>query len=870
MHSSRRRKLFIGGKTRCSNCDGAINDRKKNIVDHLGCLEVELDGDGTYECPACGKAADKKSQIYWHVWVDHWENMGVSGSCPSCGDSLGFADVPQHLQCMSEADPHTVMRLVAPRERTCFVCGYTGNNQMDLGHHIKKEHLGDSLPDTCPDCGDDLTTVNGRRLEPHYLSLTRYTGLDYTAFSNSNKISCPACLERIKGRHVKRHLHENHMDIITVSGDCDVCNRSIQDVSHVGCIATLGTQQADNKVAPPDVSQISLPKATITAENQPDSTVREYRSALRRFVKLERQEQKDEAWNLYRETDLHQLKYHHNCILDLIPVGKRQNPNVDVQYVFTRPEKHYEDDPDPLTERFGIYPRQEVILGSSASSDVLPIEASVTFTDDQTIGISPKQDNISWNAIHSALTNDAATFHAVHLLNPKPFERELDAVTTITNQRQCKKILQGTARLTESGFANAGNYAGKLNGSQKRAVDRALSADDVFCIHGPPGTGKTRTLTALIEMAVARGDRVLACAHSNPATDNLLAGSSAPDTPDPDSLHATIQETDWTLSRVGYHSENDVVIRNYAHVSPEEADIVVSTTNAAAELPADEFDLVVVDEATQASQPATFVPWNKGETLVLAGDHRQLPPYCSSETAKDAEMHISLFERLLRIYGYDIAERLDQQYRMNATIADFANDAFYETPLAHGAENADAQIDNLEPMIGLNVAGSESQTGRTASKYNPEEARIVVRSVKHTISKGVPPEDIGVITPYTAQISEIWDKLDGLDIEGTDSIKVDTIDSFQGSERDVIILSFVRSNKHNSSGFLAFPEEGPLRLNVAITRAKRRLVLIGDWDTLCTVADHREPAESCANVYEELRDYLEERDCLRAVSVSAH
>jgi len=227
-----------------------------------------------------------------------------------------------------------------------------------------------------------------------------------------------------------------------------------------------------------------------------------------------------------------------------------------------------EHEPDELTERFGIFPRQQVILGSTHNSSTLPIEASVTFTDDQTIGISPQQGDNSWSAVHTALTNDDADFHIVDLLNPTPYDRERDATKEAFKTDRIRKPLSGKATLTEANIGSTNAYSGLLNNHQRTAVERALGADTVFCIHGPPGTGKTRTLTALIELAVARGDRVLACAHSNPAIDNLLVGSSQPDAIDENSLHATVQDTDIEMARVGHHSGNAVVNGHYSHVPP--------------------------------------------------------------------------------------------------------------------------------------------------------------------------------------------------------------------------------------------------------------------------------------------------------------
>ena len=144
--------------------------------------------------------------------------------------------------------------------------------------------------------------------------------------------------------------------------------------------------------------------------------------------------------------------------------------------------------------------------------------------------------------------------------------------------------------------------------------------------------------------------------------------------------------------------------------------------------------------------------------------------------------------------------------------------------------------------------------------FNIEEAEAVAKQVKLLLQSDLDPEDIGIITAYSGQIGKIHSQLHQLEIDQPKRVTIDTVDSFQGGEREAIIVSFVRSNEKGHSGFLEFPEEGPRRLNVALTRARKRLVLIGDWDTLGTVAPHRSPEESCAHHYANLAEHLNDED----------
>lgn len=428
-----------------------------------------------------------------------------------------------------------------------------------------------------------------------------------------------------------------------------------------------------------------------------------------------------------------------------------------------------------------------------------------------------------------------------------------------------------------------------LNTYQERAAVAALRADDAFCIHGPPGTGKTRTLVAIVEHAVSHGQRVLVCAHSNQAVDNIVAGESTSSEVDPASLHNLVENADdspVSMIRIGSSRRdvNGLSQRYFGSLGDleeefDETDIVATTTNSAAKLKPDfdsRFHLVVIDEATQASGPATAVPFGWGHRLdtaddypsryglrtILAGDHKQLPPFVADPEMRDRELHTSLFEHLLDVYGNDLAQTLHRQYRMHENIAEFASREFYDGALEHGEDNRSATIEGLSPLRGIDDSGDERSDG--TSYYNPTEANYVVAQVDRALRHDVAPTDIGVITGYSGQRSHIQGELRReCDRETAEGVDVETIDKFQGGQKEVIIVSFVRSNEENDSGFLESPpNEGRKRLNVALTRAKKRLVLIGDWDTLTEPAEFRDGTDSCAGTFARLREHLREHDAM--------
>jgi len=438
-------------------------------------------------------------------------------------------------------------------------------------------------------------------------------------------------------------------------------------------------------------------------------------------------------------------------------------------------------------------------------------------------------------------------------------ERERSAFRVMTDSSKGKRLLAGESPLSfGSPLSVSLDTTLELNSYQRRAAIIVLQVRDAYCIHGPPGTGKTRTLSAIIQSAIETGQWVLICAHSNQAVDNLIAGESTRGDPDEESLHGIVQNEGYRLARIGRRDQitSRVVAADYFEGGIDRPQIVATTTNSADRLTDERFGLIVVDEATQTSIPATAVPLKFGSRLVLAGDHKQLPPYYSRENASDESFIPSLFEHLLDRFGDISTTTLRHQYRMHESIANFSNNEFYDGLLLHGEENKSATISGLVPLIGINI--DESETIRSKSRANPGEANVVIGQVHKALNAGVDGSNIGVITPYTGQKSLVEGKLASeFETSQADKIKVHTIDSFQGGQREVIIVSFTVSNSENNSGFLAFPNEGPRRLNVALTRAKKRLVLIGNWETLSSVAPDRDTETSCADLYDRLRIYIQ-------------
>lgn len=276
----------------------------------------------------------------------------------------------------------------------------------------------------------------------------------------------------------------------------------------------------------------------------------------------------------------------------------------------------------------------------------------------------------------------------------------------------------------------------------------------------------------------------------------------------------------------------------------EDKQVICSTNSTAgSDLMANRtFELVVVDEATQATEPSCLIPITHGEKVVMAGDHKQLPPTVKNRKAAKEGLQDTLFERIAEEYP-DITTMLQQQYRMHEQIMEFSNREFYEDSLKahesvkeHTLEDLSPDIDSFddqlvdvldpgEPIVFVDTAGgqaSERSRQGSTSKENPEEALLVCQITDNLLRAGITPEEIAVISPYKDQVDLLDRKID------VDGLEVKSVDGFQGREKEVVIISLCRSNKRKEIGFL----EDVRRLNVSLTRAKRKLIVVGDSDTI--------------------------------------
>ncbi|MFM7193476.1 MAG: AAA domain-containing protein [Bacteroidota bacterium] len=430
-----------------------------------------------------------------------------------------------------------------------------------------------------------------------------------------------------------------------------------------------------------------------------------------------------------------------------------------------------------------------------------------------------------------------------------------------------------------------------LNDPQKRAVDISQIAPAVSLVHGPPGTGKTTTLVEIICNTLKSEKQVLVSAPSNAAIDLLVEKLS-----DRGLMAVRIghpaRVTEHSLSktldaRITAHSEYPELRRmrkkieeirsralkfkrNFGWAEKEErrlllqeskavkadadllefyivnellnqADAICCTLTGASHplLKGRRFRTLFIDEAAQALEPGCWIPLLKAERVVLAGDHCQLPPTVKSREASAGGLGRTLFERLIEKFP-DQATMLRVQYRMHRDIMAFPSAWFYEDRLlAHPSVAGSLLRPNQSPVTFIDTAGTgyrEEQDPETLSRFNEEEAALAIKmaeqlveeiGTEHWLEEGL---TLGLITPYSAQVERLRKLAEASDVlEPLHKLAtINTVDAFQGQERDVIIISFVRSNDQAEVGFLSDIR----RTNVAMTRARRKLIMIGDSATL--------------------------------------
>ncbi|GAA5795204.1 hypothetical protein HPULCUR_000558 [Helicostylum pulchrum] len=452
----------------------------------------------------------------------------------------------------------------------------------------------------------------------------------------------------------------------------------------------------------------------------------------------------------------------------------------------------------------------------------------------------------------------------------------LDLLQTTNNTPVLFKVLFGMRNPSKpKEIKNLRIFDTSLNEYQQEAVRFVLGSPEISLIHGPPG--KTQTLIEVIRQLVADNKRVLVCGPSNVSVDNLMIryldhshnairiGHPARVSPevieytlevlcsgknirkDPAQIRKEIQNHSNSGSRSGNSrrsSKKDKaeLIKKLASVAStrissrdikrqiKKSSVIFSTLNGSGstKMQQERFDVVIIDEAAQATEPDCWIAITKANKVILAGDHWQLPPFVKAIIEKknkpakkifglpyNNDLTYTLFDRMRAMCGNGIRRRLNIQYRMHAKIMEFSLREFYGRDLtAHEsvAEHTLNQLPQVKDTVNTKVplilidtsdksAASEVRGAKLnkRSMINPYETEIIKKYIAKLINDGIKPKQIAVITPYRAQVAKIVSELN----DNWGNIEVGTVDGFQGKEKEVIILSLVRSNLELDVGFLA-------------------------------------------------------------------
>lgn len=473
-------------------------------------------------------------------------------------------------------------------------------------------------------------------------------------------------------------------------------------------------------------------------------------------------------------------------------------------------------------------------------------------------------------------TDLTAGFHIQFVWKPTSYERMQQALRTLAVTETCvgpsvyQRLMGIDGELPSLDIdlpkRISAPHLPELNHSQAHAVRSAIQKP-FSLIQGPPGTGKTVTTATLVYNLVRAGrGPVLVCAPSNVAVDHLT-----------EKIHLTglrvvrlaakwREAVDSSISFLCLHEQIHALqtapeFQKLAQLKKDQgelsaadegrylrlktrceneilsaADVVLATCtgSGAASLSRLRFRTVLIDEATQATEPESLIALVHGaEQVILVGDHRQLGPVIMNKKAAKAGLKTSLFERLIALGIRPI--RLQVQYRMHPCLSEFPSNMFYDGSLQNGVTDVERSRrevdfpwpDPSNPMLFLGSYGTEELSTSGTSYLNRSEAVFVEKAVTHFMRGGVLPTQIGVITPYEGQRAYL---LQHMHLQGPlrkelyAEIEVASVDAFQGREKDFIILSCVRSNDHQGIGFLSDAR----RLNVALTRARYGLMIIGN------------------------------------------
>ena len=436
-----------------------------------------------------------------------------------------------------------------------------------------------------------------------------------------------------------------------------------------------------------------------------------------------------------------------------------------------------------------------------------------------------------------------------------------------------------------------------LNASQEQAVRDVLRAKDVLIVHGPPGTGKTTTLVEAISEVLRREPQVMVCAQSNTAvdwicqqlsdrgiavlrignpsrvTETMLANTyehrfeSHPDYPGLWQIRRSIRQL-YSQPRKArgenFHQKitrlrerADEIEMRIRHTLFDQSRVIACTLTGAASqlLVGQHYHTLFIDEAAQALEAACWIPLQRVDRVILAGDHQQLPPTIKSSEAMRAGLGRTLMEQVAQRKP-EVVRLLRVQYRMNEALMRFSSEWFYHGLLEAAPEVRHRSLldDVDDPLVWIDTPteAAEQFVGSSYGRINKTEASLTLQALHHYVERIgchrliAERVDFAIISPYRAQVQYLRNLVrhDEMLRPLRKQITVNTVDAFQGQERDVVMVSLVRSNEQGQIGFLSDLR----RMNVAITRARFKLIILGSKDTLCQHKFYKKLFDRCKQV----------------------
>lgn len=503
---------------------------------------------------------------------------------------------------------------------------------------------------------------------------------------------------------------------------------------------------------------------------------------------------------------------------------------------------------------------------------------TVSFVDGSRMVVALPDDGCVVDLQNAALLGVQLTFDETSY---RTMTEALDRVMRAKGRLGYLRDLFYSSRQQAETFSFAPMRFPYLNATQELAVNRVLWAKDVAVVHGPPGTGKTTTLVEAIYETLRRENQVLVCAQSNMAVDWIseklvdrgipVLRIGNPSRVNDKMLALTYErrfeahpdyELLWSIRKAmrdlrarrkrgdeKFHQKmerlrdraNELEIRINAQLFGEARVIACTLVGSAHRLlDGQKFGTVFIDEAAQALEAACWIPIRRVNRVVLAGDHCQLPPTVKSLEALKAGLGTTLMERIVDNKP-EVVTLLRVQYRMNEEIMRFSSDWFYAGQVESAPEVRFRSVLDLDvPMEWVMAAAEEadptevrSSSGSLLNKAEAEQTLRVLQQYFERIGKERVLEerlDVGIISPYRAQVQHLRSLVKKREFfkPFRHLITVNTVDGFQGQERDIIVISLVRSNDEGQIGFL----RDLRRMNVAITRARMKLIILGNPDTM--------------------------------------